>query len=93
MDPPVPRVRAGELADPLGDVLADVGDGLVVSCPGCSPEVMTAVTNPPESSSVCPITAALATFSYDTIADSISAVDMRWLATLSTSSASPVAQQ
>ena len=54
--------------------------------------VTNAATAWPVSSSCWPITAASATFSCDTIADSISAVDMRWPETLSTSSTRPMTQ-
>ena len=52
-----------------------------------------AATDWPVSSSAWPITAASATFGCDTIADSISAVDMRWPETLSTSSTRPMTQK
>ena len=63
------------------------------SSPSRSPSSVTnAVTDWPVSSSLCPMTAASATTSCDTIADSISAVDMRCPETLSTSSMRPMTQ-
>ena len=46
----------------------------------------------PVSSSDWPITAASATFSWATIADSTSAVESRWPETLTTSSMRPITQ-
>ncbi len=46
----------------------------------------------PVSSSAWPITAASATFSWATIADSTSAVESRWPETLTTSSIRPITQ-
>ena len=61
--------------------------------PASPSSVTNAVTAWPESSSDCPITAASATLSCETIAPSISAVDMRWPETLSTSSVRPMIQK
>ena len=47
----------------------------------------------PVSSSAAPITAASATRSCETIADSISIVDIRWPETLTTSSVRPTIQK
>ena len=47
----------------------------------------------PVSSSDWPITAASATFSWATIADSTSAVESRWPETLTTSSIRPITQK
>ena len=47
----------------------------------------------PVCSSVCPITAASATFGWETIADSTSAVESRWPETLITSSTRPSIQK
>ena len=55
--------------------------------------VTNAVTDWPESSSVWPMTAASATFACETIADSTSAVDMRWPETLMTSSTRPMTEK
>ena len=64
------------------------------SVPSRSPwSVTNAATDWPVSSSAWPITAASATFGCDTIADSISAVDIRWPETLSTSSTRPMTQK
>src|SRR4051794_18551750 len=52
--------------------------------------VTNAATDWPVSSSCCPMTAASATLPWETMADSISAVDMRWPDTLSTSSTRPI---
>ena len=62
--------------------------------PSRSPSSVTnAQTDCPVSSSAWPMTAASATFECDTIADSISAVDIRWPETLSTSSTRPMTQK
>ncbi len=50
-------------------------------------------TDWPVSSSMAPIAAHSATFGCETTADSISAVDMRWPDTLSTSSTRPMTQK
>ena len=85
-------LRARELADPLGDVLADLGDSS--SVPSCSPwRVTKAQIDWPVSSSAWPITAASATFGCETIADSTSAVESRWPETLITSSTRPMTQK
>ena len=64
------------------------------SVPSRSPSSVTkAATDWPVSSSAAPMTAASATFGWETIADSISAVDMRWPDTLSTSSTRPMTQK
>ena len=47
----------------------------------------------PVSSSAWPMTAASATFSCETIADSTSAVESRWPETLMTSSTRPMIQK
>ena len=61
--------------------------------PSRSPSSVTnAQTDWPVSSSLWPITAASATFGCETIADSISAVDMRCPETLITSSMRPMTQ-
>ena len=63
------------------------------SSPSRSPSRVTnAATDWPVSSSAWPMTAASATTSWDTIADSISAVDIRWPDTLSTSSMRPMTE-
>ena len=64
------------------------------SSPSWSPESVTnAVIDWPVSSSCWPITAASATFSWETIADSTSAVESRWPETLMTSSTRPMIQK
>ena len=55
--------------------------------------VTNATTDWPVSSSGWPMTAASATFSCETMADSISAVDMRCPDTLRTSSTRPMIQK
>ena len=63
------------------------------SVPSRPPSSVTnAATDWPVSSSVAPITAASATLPCETIALSISAVDIRWPDTLSTSSTRPMTE-
>ena len=84
--------RPGQFADPLGDVLVELADHLLVAV-----EVALRVTNAqiawPVCSSLWPITAASATFGWETIADSTSAVESRWPETLITSSIRPSTQR
>ncbi len=54
---------------------------------------MNAAIDWPVSSSAWPMHAASATFSWETIADSTSAVDRRWPETLITSSTRPMTQK
>src|SRR3954453_14600148 len=64
------------------------------SSPSRSPSSVTnAATDWPVSSSLWPMHAASATSECETIADSISAVDMRWPETLMTSSMRPMIQK
>ena len=81
----------GELADLLGDRRADA-----VLEPGVPSTEPWSVTNAqiawPVCSSNWPMTAASATASWATIADSTSAVESRWPETLTTSSMRPITQ-
>ena len=86
---PQDPLRSGELADVRGDVFADLLFDLA-RLPSSSPcRVTNATIAWPVSSSDCATTAASATFSCATIADSTSAVESRWPETLITSSIAP----
>ena len=86
-------LRPGELADPLGDRLADALDRRLVAVRARPASVTNATIAWPVSSSCWPITAASATSAWATIADSTSAVDSRWPETLTTSSIRPITQK
>ena len=90
---PDDALRPGELADPLRDVVADLLDRARRRRRDRPRGSRRRRSTGPVSSSVWPMTAASATFGWQTIADSISAVDMRWPETLITSSTRPITQK
>ena len=86
-------LRPRELADPLRDVLADVADEVLVA-------VAAALERHERGHGLARVLVGLPDHgrlgdlaSSETIADSISAVDMRWPETLSTSSMRPMIQK
>ena len=86
--------RFGRASLPIRSATSSFSSPTISSLPSRSPSRVTkAQIACPVCSSLWPITAASATFGWETIADSTSAVESRWPETLITSSTRPSTQR